>query len=256
MTDLKYIEIEINEHIATIWLNRPESRNALNSQLLNNLIKAFNHLEKRDGIMIILLRGKGKSFCAGADLKWFLKSGNATYTKNLSSSKKLAKCFHTIYKSNKVVINLIHGHAFGGAFGFIGTGDFSFALKDTKFGLPELKLGLLSSVIMPYVLLRLRLADLKELVYTSETFTTEKALQIGLIDKVFDKEEDMETEAISLANKISKSSLFALNEGKKLVRRLNRSTINKENIKYTAMTLTRLKLLDDTQQRIAHFKAS
>lgn len=255
MLDLKKIELETKDRLATIWLNQPEIRNALNPLIIDELIKSFKWIGKKEEICVILIRGKGNSFCAGADINWMKESGEQGYRKNYSDSKKLAECFKTIYQSNKVVINLVHGHAFGGAIGFFGAGDFTLSLKDTQFGLTELRLGLIPSVISPYLHLRVRPADIKYHIFTGRTFTAAEALRIGLIDYVCEDVNEMEMKVNELIQSICSVSPIALAEEKGLLRLLNRNLINSENIKKTIKIITKMKASEDANERMSEYIA-
>ena len=203
MLNLKRTEIEVQDKQVTIWLNQPEKRNALNLTNIEEIIKIFKWTEKQKEIIVILIRGKGKSFCTGADINWMISSGLREYQDSYLVSKKLAECFKTIYKSDKIVINLVHGDVFGGALGFLGAADFTLAAKNTRFRLPELRLGLAPSVIMPYLLTRIKAADLKYLSFSGDIFTVDESLKTGLIDKVCEDIEDMEVKVNELIHNIS-----------------------------------------------------
>jgi methylglutaconyl-CoA hydratase len=253
MLNYKKIEIEIKANSATIWLNQPEIHNALNPSIIGELISIFKHISKKNEIIAIMLRGRGKSFCSGADINWMLDSGLHGSGKSYLDSKKLASCFNIIYQSDKIVFNLIHGNAYGGALGFLGASDFTLAVRNTRFSLPELRLGLIPSVIMPYLLTRVKLPDLKYQIFNGGTFTAEEAQKIGLIDKVFEDVSEMENKANELLQNISLASPKALSETKSLLRTLNKCIINPDIIKETINTITKMKLSDDTRNRMLKF---
>lgn len=253
MLNLKKIEIEIKDKQVTVWLNQPDIRNALNLETIEELIKAFRWINEQKKLMVILIRGRGKSFCSGADLNWMKNSGSHGYKKCYRDSRKLALCFKLIFRSDKVVINLVHGNIFGGGSGFIGAGDLTLALKDSRFCLPELRLGLIPSVIMPYLLTRVKPADLKYHVFNGEIFSADEAQQMGLIDKVCNDYEEMEHKADDLIRNICIASPGALAETKQLFRILNRSLINSDNIKETVKTLTMTKMSADARKRMTKF---
>ena len=253
MLNLKRTEVEIKDKLVTVWLNQPGIRNALNLSLIEELIKVFEWISSRKEVMSILLRGRGKSFCAGADINWMMDSGSLRYEDCYRDSKKLAACYKTIFQSEKVVINLVHGDVYGGALGFLGAGDFTFALKNTRFRLPELNLGLVPAVIMPYLLTRVRPADIKYQIFTGGIFTAEEAQKMGFIEKVCEDIDDLELKAYELIQKINSASPKALAKTKNLFRALNKNLINSGNIKKTVKTITRLKISDDARERMSGF---
>ena len=249
----KNIQIEIKGSLATVWLNQPETRNALQASMINDLIEGLKQLEADNNIRVVLLRGKGTSFCAGADINWMKDSGSSGYRKNYRASKVLSACFQTIYNSNKVVINLLHGHAFGGGMGFLGTSDFNFAVKDTLFCLPEFKLGLAPSVITPYLLTRIDQKALKFQTFQARIFNSEEALESGLVDEIFEDINEMEQKTEEIIQSVSKVSANALGEYKKLLRELNKHAINKRTINKTIQSITSLKMSPDAKTRMTEF---
>ncbi len=253
MLHLKYVEIETKDKYVTVWLNQPDIRNALNIITVEELIKVFRWIKEQKDVMVVLIRGRGKSFCSGADINWMLSSGLLDYRKCYRESKKLASCFKHVYQSDKVVINLVHGEVFGGGLGFTGAADITLAVKDTRFRLPELRLGLVPSVIMPYLLTRVTPADIKYEVFSGEMFTAEKAHKIGLIDKVCEVAEEMELKSNELIQDICSASPGALTETKRLFRALTKSLINSDNIGKTVKAITMMKMSDDARERMAKF---
>jgi methylglutaconyl-CoA hydratase len=253
MINLTKIETEVKDKQITIWLNQPEIRNALNPSLIGELIKVFKWAGAQENIMVIILRGRGSSFCSGADLKWMLDSGALDYQHCYSDSEILANCFHTIYQSDKVVINLVHGDVFGGAFGFLGAADFTFAVKETRFCLPELRLGLIPAVILPYLMTKVRPTDIKYQTYNTGIFTADEASDKGFIDFVCSGFNEMDIRSDELIQKINSASAPALTEAKRLFRELNRNIISQENIKSSVSTITRLKMSDDSKKRMSSF---
>lgn len=253
MQSFEKIKVEFQDKFATIWLNQPEIRNALNSSIIKELIKGLEWIEKKDEIRAIVIRGSGSSFCAGADINWMKKSGELGYRKSYADSKKIADCFKAIYHSDKVIINLVHGHAFGGALGFFGASDFILALKDTQFGLSELRLGLVPSVIAPYLHTRVKPVDVKYQIFTGKTFTALEALRIGLVDYVCEDINEMEAKVNELIQDICSVSPIALAEEKSLLRTLNRDLINPKNIMKTVKLLTKMKMSKDANVRMSKF---
>ncbi|MBI5008891.1 MAG: enoyl-CoA hydratase/isomerase family protein, partial [Bacteroidia bacterium] len=225
----------------------------LNMKTIEEIIRVFSWIKTQNEVMVVLIRGRGKSFCSGADLNWMLSSGMADYKTAYNETHILAKCFNLIYRSDKVIISLFHGDVFGGGLGFAGTSDFNLAAENTRFSLPELKLGLVPATIMPYLMTRLKLTDIKNHVYTGDIFSADQALKAGLIDYVCKDPEEMEIKALEIARSIMTSSPEALSEAKRLLRRLNKSLINKETINKTIKSLTKTKMSDDAIKRMTGF---
>ncbi len=235
------VQTEINDDIAVIWLNRPESRNAVNSEMIDELLRAMREIEGRQDIKMILLKGKGRSFCAGADINWMQRSGRSGRRVNYLQSRKLASVFHEFYMSDKVIISIVHGHAYGGALGFLAVSDVVFSLEDTLFSLPEIRLGLLPAVISPYLLTRISEKGLKYRVFTASEFGAAEAKEMGLVDFVCADIDDLGKQVGNMTGMISSVSAYTLAEGKRLFRKYNRNIVNRGNIKYGIDVITRLK---------------
>ena len=183
------IQIETVNQIATVWLNRPKIHNAFNEVMISELIDAFNELGKNNSVRIILLRGKGKSFCAGADLNWMRGVANYSYEQNFQESLNLSKCFFAIYTCPKPTIAVVHGAAIGGANGLLAACDFAYADENTTFSLSEVKIGIIPACISPYVYKRVGEYNAKELMLTGKRFKGPEAEKKGLVNKSLKESE-------------------------------------------------------------------
>lgn len=253
MLNLQKVIPEISEPYATLWLNQPEILNALNPSLIEELIKSFRWLGEMKEIRVIILRAKGRSFCAGADLNWMKNISNQTYRQNLRQIKRLAECFKVIYRSDKAVISMLHGNVYGGALGLIGAGDITIASKDTLFRMPELRLGLVPALIMPYLLPRLKVSGLKYYMLSGAELNASEAQKAGLVDILCENEAEMEIKAEELIRNIALSSPGAVADAKSLLRKLNKSFINSDIILRSAIVITKRMRSDDARERMIKF---
>lgn len=188
--EYKTIDVQNENDIVTIALNRPDVHNAMNEALMKELTDCFTTYSKDESIRIILLTGNGKSFCAGADLNWMKSMASYSKEENIRDSRLLLDLYESIYQCPKPVIAKINGHAFGGGLGLFAVCDITFAIPGCKFAFSETKLGIIPSVISTYVLRRiLSPAHVRRLFITGERFSSEYAEKIGLIDYVITEEE-------------------------------------------------------------------
>lgn len=211
MNKFTTLEITTENQVATIWLNRPEIRNAFNETMISELIDAFEYLNNQTEIRIIVLRGKGKSFCAGADLNWMKDVKDYSYEQNYEESYNLSKCFYAIYTSSKVTIALVHGAAIGGANGLLAACDFAYGEENTTFSLSEVKIGVIPACISPYVIKRVGEYPAKELMLTGKRIKGPEAEKFGLINKSFTESE--------LENHVNETISFILSAGPEAVAR-------------------------------------
>jgi methylglutaconyl-CoA hydratase len=188
---MKYetIEIQKENNNATIFLNRPDVHNAMNERLMNELTTCFHELGKDNSIRTIILTGKGKSFCAGADLNWMKSMAKYSKEENINDSRLLLNLYEAIYNCPKPVIGRVNGHAFGGGIGLFAVCDIIIAVPDCKFAFSEVKLGIIPAVISTYIVRRIGLSNMRRLFLTGERFNSEYAKEIGLLDYVIPSEE-------------------------------------------------------------------
>ena len=188
---MKYetIEIQKENFVATVFLNRPEVHNAMNEKLMKELTECFKNFYLDNSVRTIILTGRGKSFCAGADLNWMKSMAKYNIKENIKDSRLLSNLFESIYNCPKPVIAKINGHALGGGLGLFAVCDISIAIPDCKFAFSEVKLGIIPSVISTYIVRRIGLANMRRLFLTGERFESHYAKSIGLIDFVVPEDE-------------------------------------------------------------------
>ena len=218
--DFKTIKIQLGESIAWVNLDRPEVRNALNDTLISELTEAFDWLNSRDDIRVIVLKGNGKAFCAGADLAYMKEMANFSYNQNIADAQKLSKLFQIIYFCNKAVIVDVHGACIGGANGIIAAADIVIAEKETKFAFTEVRLGLTPATISPFVVAKIGNTAAKELMLTGRRFTADEAKFFGLVNAVVSEAEMIDTER-QYIDHFMHASPDAIAECKNLLRLVN-----------------------------------
>ncbi len=251
MKEFTTIELGLNKKIATVWLDRTSVHNAFNDVMIGELLQCFTYVEQLKDIRVIVLRGKGKTFCSGADLQWMVQS-NYDYETNLASSMKMAACFQTIYKIAKPTIAVVHGTVYGGANGLMCACDIAIAAKNTRFSFPELRVGLVPSTILPYVLQRVNPHKAKWLMYTGEIIDGQKALETGLIDDLF-AEHEIEKKLQELIDKIVRSGPEATTECKTLINNLSEKMIERDMIARTAESITKIRMSQEGQEGTSAF---
>lgn len=192
--DFKTIKVQLGESMAWVNLDRPEVRNALNAELIGELTEVFDWLNSRSDIRVIILKGNGKAFCAGADLAYMKDMAGYSYNQNIADAERLSKLFQTIYFCNKAVIVDVHGACIGGANGIVAAADIVIAEKKTKFAFSEVRLGITPATISPFVVAKIGNAAAKELMLTGRRFTADEAKAFGLVNVVADESEMIDTE--------------------------------------------------------------
>ena len=245
------IKLSKDGSTVTVSLNRPKVHNAMNETLMKELTTCFKELAKDDAVRTIILTGKGKSFCAGADLNWMKSMVNYSKEENIKDSKLLLDLYETIYSCPKPVIGRINGHAFGGGIGLIAVCDITITTPGFKFAFSEVNLGIIPSVISTYVAPRVLPADMKRLFITGERFDSEYAHKIGLIDFVVPTEE-FDSKTQHYIGQVESSGPNAIKEAKNLIKNLHVMDIEKYK-EFTVKKISELRVSEEGQEGINAF---
>ncbi|MCX6154318.1 MAG: enoyl-CoA hydratase/isomerase family protein [Candidatus Kapabacteria bacterium] len=245
------IELDIQNKVATIRLNRPDVHNALNNILIYDLYDAFESLLHQSDVRVIVLTGNGKSFCAGADLNWMKSVVHYSYEQNYEESLKLAKLMYLIFNHTKPVIAKINGSAIGGGVGLMSVCDILVANETAKFGLSEVRLGLVPAAISPFVMSRIGESHSRELFITGERISAAKALRIGLLNYCL-SESELDSKVDELCKTIIKNGPNALKSVKELI--FNCTQLRFPELQnYTAKLIADLRLSTEGQEGMNAF---
>lgn len=246
--DYKNISVETDGLCCTITLNRPEVRNALNFDMLQELESAFSDVYDDKTIRYVILRGNGKIFCAGADINWFSEVRQLTREQQKVQLGLLPKVLSKIYHSPKPVISLVHGAAIGGAIGLIAASDFVCSKADCQFAFSEVKLGLSASTISPFVFNKTGIQKAKQLMLTGETFDAEKAKAVGLVTHDW-KKNSLE----QLLNNLLAGDINAQQQVKKLTNLLGGNFVSTENLEIALNHLIEMVNSEEVDRRFQAF---
>lgn len=183
------IEYKAANRVATITLNRPEKRNALNQEMVNELKAAFTKAGNDASVKVIILRANGEAFCAGADLAYLQQLQKFTYEENLADSRNLMQLYHLVYTLPKVVIAQVEGHALAGGSGLVTVCDFSIAIPEAKFGYTEVRIGFIPAIVSVFLVRKIGEGKAKDLLLTGRLISAEEASNLGMISRVSTKEK-------------------------------------------------------------------
>jgi methylglutaconyl-CoA hydratase len=208
----KTLLVESADGVLTVTLNRPDVHNAFNDELIAEAIEVFSNVPA--DARVVVLRGSGQTFCAGADLNWMSRMVSYTREQNVRDSSLLAKMYAVINECPLPVVGRITGAAIGGGVGLVAVCDIAIASPQTKFGLSEVKLGILPAVISPYVIAKTGPSHARALFLTGERFDTERAMRIGLVHRVA---EDVDAAVADVVGQLKTSGPEAVRECKKLI---------------------------------------
>jgi len=170
--------------VRQIALNRPDVHNAFDDALIAELTGALIQAGRDDAVRAVVLTGAGASFSAGADLHWMRGMAAASEEENREDSLRLAALVRTLQFLPKPTIARVNGAAYGGGVGLVAACDIAIGVEGTKFGLTEVKLGLVPAVISPYVVAAIGVRQARRLFLTGEVFDAAEACRIGLLHRV------------------------------------------------------------------------
>jgi methylglutaconyl-CoA hydratase len=246
------LETEITNQTATIWLNRPDIRNAFNEVMIGELIMAFKEVSALDKVRVILLRGRGKSFCAGADLNWMRDVASYSYEQNYKESLQLSDCFYTIYNCPKPTIAVVHGAAIGGANGLLAACDMAVCDDETVFSLSEVKIGIVPACISPYVIKRVGEYGARELMLTGKRIKGKEAEHFRLVNKSL-HENELENYLKELIALLMSSGPKAMSQCKTLIDKVSNEITLEEALSYTARMIAEIRASEEGQEGMAAF---
>jgi methylglutaconyl-CoA hydratase len=209
----KTLLVDEADGVLTVTLNRPDVHNAFNDELIAEAIDLFSGIGAT-GARVVVLRGTGPNFCAGADLNWMSRMVGYTREENVRDSSKLAQMYALMNACPLPMIGRIQGAAIGGGVGLVAVCDIAIAARDAKFGLSEVKLGILPAVISPYVIAKIGETHARALFLTGERFDAERAQRIGLVHRIVD---DVDAAIAETITALKTSGPEAVRECKKLI---------------------------------------
>lgn len=180
-------DLHVSDRIGYITLNRPEKRNALNAELVEQLVDLFDEADVRQDVKVIVLKAQGDVFSAGADLDYLRSLQDNSLEENLEDSANLKNLFKTIYDSVKPVIAQVEGHAIAGGCGLASVCDLIFSVPEAQFGYTEVKIGFIPALVTVFLVRKLGEGRTKELLLSGDLIDAETASRYGLINFIVEK---------------------------------------------------------------------
>ncbi|MBD3167466.1 enoyl-CoA hydratase/isomerase family protein [bacterium] len=231
-------------------MNRPDRRNAFNTQMVEDLTQAFEAFEQHDS-RAVLLSGEGSAFSAGADLEYMKSIKDAGREENIKDADKLADLLHLIYRFPKPVVARIHGPAIGGGVGLVAACDIAVASQHSFFAFSEVRLGLVPAVIGPYVVRKIGESAARYYMLTAHRFHAEEAQRIGLIQKTTVL-GDLDNAVNAVLAELVQGGPEALDACKRLIQRISEDPAD-EVRPWTAELIADLRASTEGQEGIGAF---
>jgi methylglutaconyl-CoA hydratase len=238
--------------IATITLNRPQKRNAMDGLLIRELTDILAELAQHPKTRVLILTANGEHFCAGADISWMKKAASGANKDNLQDAEELAQLMYALRQFPKPTIALVHGATYGGGLGLIAASDIAIAASDSVFAFSEVKVGITPSVISPYIISAIGERATRYYFLTGKRFDADEAYRLGLIHEVVSPHVLMST-GLEVAKQLLNNSPSALTEVKRLIQEVAYKEISQPIIQFTAEHLAKMRMTPDAWEGLQAF---
>src|SRR5579872_5822771 len=209
------IQVAYDGRVATLTLNRPDKRNAISFELIEDLVHALDEIAKSEAILLIVT-GAGKAFCSGMDLDNLKSLLGRTPEQNLQDSETMVQLFRSLYEFPKVTIAAVNGAAIAGGTGLALLCDFTLATPDAKFGYTEVRIGFVPAIVSTFLLRQVGEKQARDLLLTGRIFSADEAHRLGLVNEIVDA-TSLLPRAYQLASSLLESSPSSLRATKALL---------------------------------------
>jgi methylglutaconyl-CoA hydratase len=209
------IELAYDSGIAILTLNRPDKRNAISFELIDDLLRALDEVRKSP-THVLILTGAGKAFCSGMDLENLKQLSGRTLEQNRHDSETMARLFGALYDFPKPTIAAVNGAAIAGGTGLATLCDFTLAVPEAKFGFTEVRIGFLPAIVSTFLLRQIGEKHARDLLLTGRLFDAQEAHRLGLVNEVVPLENLM-PRARELAAQLMENSPTSLAFTKRLL---------------------------------------
>lgn len=226
MTTYKTLDLKQDAEIATITLTRPEKRNAISAQMIEDLLEALGEVET-GASRVTILTGAGNAFCAGMDIEDLRSIAARSHEQHLEESQRTARMFYRLYRYRQPLIAAVNGPAIAGGCGIATLADFTLSVPAAKFGYTEVKIGFIPALVSVFLRRQTGEKRLRDLLLTGRIITAEEALASGLVTEIVAPEKLLDR-AREIANTLIASSPTSLARTKRLLLQFDEKAIEEE----------------------------
>lgn len=248
--DFKTLQLTDERRVATITLNRPDKRNAISYELIEDLLAALAEVAESSALVMILT-GAGKAFCSGMDLENLKALIGRSPEQNLKDSQIIARLFRALYDFPKPTIAAVNGAAIAGGTGLATLCDFTLAVPEAKFGYTEVKIGFVPAIVSAFLLRQVGEKIARDLLLTGRLFDAEEAKRIGLVTEIVSA-EGLLARARELAGQLMENSPASLLYTKRLLSEAARDELDRQ-INVSVRENAAIRLTTDFREGITSF---
>ena len=236
--------------VATITFNRPEKRNAISYELIDELLRALTEVEQSPALVLVLT-GAGNAFCSGMDLDNLKNITGRSTKENLKDSQTMGLLFRSIYEFPRPTIAAVNGPAIAGGCGIATLCDFTLASTDAKFGYTEVRIGFLPAIVSTFLIRQIGEKHARDLLLTGRIVSAEEAFRIGLVTEVVAPGSLM-TRTCELASQLMENSPASIAATKQLLTGFSFEELN-NNIRAAVDSNARIRATDDFREGVSSF---
>lgn len=249
---VQHIIIENINGIQWITLNRPEKRNALNAEVVQELHQTIEQADQNPEVRVIVLKANGKVFCAGADLAYLQQISQYSPMENLQDSASLKNMFQAFVQCSKPIVGMVHGAAIAGGCGLASVCDIVVADEtNAMFGYSEVRIGFIPAIVLVYLVRKIGDTQARKLLLTAENISAQEAHRIGLIS-VLAPSHELVAETTRVANVLAANSGSALALTKHMLNAVGGMSVD-AGLQYATTMNALARQTDDFKQGIAQF---
>ncbi len=244
------LQLTYEDNIGLITLNRPEKRNAISFELLDDLLRALDEVEKSPA-QVLIITGAGKAFCAGLDLEELRKLLGKTHQENVQDSARMAQIFRRIYDFSKPTIAAVNGAAIAGGTGIATMCDFTLAVPEAKFGYTEVRIGFVPAIVSSILVWQVGHKIARDLLMTGRLFDAAEAHRYGLVNEIVAPEQLM-ARGRELAGQLMENSPSSVRLTKRLINGFIRAQLD-EQIATAIEDNARIRTTNDFREGVTAF---
>lgn len=244
------LQVSHSEQVATITLNRPEKRNAISFELVDDLMRALDEVE-HSSALVLIITGAGKAFCAGLDLDELKSLLGKTHEENVKDSARMAQVFRRLYDFPRPTIAAVNGAAIAGGTGIATMCDFTLAVPEAKFGYTEVRIGFVPAIVSSILVWQVGHKISRDLLMTGRLFDAAEAHRYGLVNEVVAPDKLMDR-ARELAGQLAEASPSSVRQTKKLINSFISDALDRQ-IAQAVEDNARIRTTNDFREGISSF---
>ena len=244
------IQLAIDAGVATITMNRPEKRNAVSFELVDELMAALDAVEQSSA-QVVIVTGAGKAFCAGMDLEELKSLLGKTHEQNVADSTRMAQLFRRVYEFPRPTIAAVNGAAIAGGTGIATMCDFTLAVPDAKFGYTEVRIGFVPAIVSSILVWQVGHKIARDLLLTGRLFDAAEGHRYGLVNQIV-APETLLSRAHELAATLMQNSPASVQATKRLINSFIAKQLD-EQIAAAVEDNARIRTTADFREGVASF---